>query len=423
MSKIGCGPSALSEFPLAKGYRNLNHGSFGTYPLSIQPILDKYRRDCEARPDLWIRWEYPKLLDRSREAIAAFVHAPVETCVLVPNATTGLNVVLRNLTYTKGDTVIYFPSIYGACEKTIMHLMETTPLSAHRLDSSLSVLDGDAICDSFRSAITTLRSRGQTPKVAVFDTISAIPGTRMPFERLTQICREASVLSCIDAAHSIGQIPLNLTQLDPDFFFTNCHKWLYTPRGCALLYVPVRNQHLIRTPFPTSHGFVPRVGQGINNPLPPTTKSEFVNNFEFVATLDNTPYLSIPAALEWRRRAVYKNLEGDEAIYTYLHTLAADSGRVVAEILGTEAMEQHPRSAFANVRLPLTSTASKAADVARGITDVVLREYDSFVLVYVYNGMLWVRLSAQMYLGIGDFEWVGKVLKGVCERVQRGSKL
>lgn len=43
----------------------------------------------------------------------------------------------------------------------------------------------------------------------------------------------------------LGQIPLDLHECDPDFFITNCHKWLHAPRGAALLYTPRRNHSLI----------------------------------------------------------------------------------------------------------------------------------------------------------------------------------
>ena len=60
------------------------------------------------------------------------------------------------------------------------------------------------------------------------------------FQKIVPVLRQHNILSIIDGAHAIGQIPLNLKQLDPDFFVTNCHKWLFSVRGSAILYIPKR---------------------------------------------------------------------------------------------------------------------------------------------------------------------------------------
>lgn len=63
-------------------------------------------------------------------------------------------------------------------------------------------------------------------KVAIFDSIVSMPGVRVPFERLTAASKELGVLSCIDGAHGVGQIDIDLGKLDPDFFVSNCHKYV-----------------------------------------------------------------------------------------------------------------------------------------------------------------------------------------------------
>jgi len=405
-------------------------GSFGTYPTELKAVLRELQDRAEAKPDDFIRYERPRRLDQSRVATARFINAPVEACVFVPNTTTGINIVLRNLRYKPGDVIIYFATIYGACEKSVRYVTETTDAEYAAVKYTYPVSD-DSLCHGFETVIKDLRSKGKTPKIAVFDTIVSLPGVRMPFERLTRICKQQNILSCIDGAHGISHIPLNLTELDPDFFVSNCHKWLLVPRGCAIFYVPERHHHLIRSTLPTSHGFVPEpdeYGNVINNPLPPTGKSEFVTNFEFVGTVDDAPYLCVEAALEWRGKLQWHDKTGEDAATAYCNHLAKRSGEIIRDILGTEVLENDEGTLgncyFSNVRLPLDAAeltggdAAKRNAIGQWILNTLLEEYDTFIAIIFYAGSWWVRQSAQVYLTEADFTWAGDTLKKICERAR-----
>lgn len=403
-------------------------------PKAVQARMRQHQDAAEARPDKWIRYDYPDLIDTSRQALADYLNVPVEEIVMIHNATTGVNTVLSNLVYEAGDVIIYFSTIYGSCEKTIEYMLETRPVESHRIDLTFPVSNA-AVVDRFQDAIKAIRSAGKNPRVAVYDTIVSMPGVRLPFEDLTKVCREENILSCIDAAHGIGHIALDLPKLNPDFWFSNCHKWLYTPRSSAVLYVPIRNQHLIRSTMPTSHGFQPRPKEGasvINNPLPPSSKSNFVEQFEFIGTLDNSPYLCVPEALAWRSRIRWQDKQGDEAVMSYCNHLARRAGKVVAEILGTEVMENQDGTLedcnFSNVRLPLSvqevfaGDHGKAVEAAQWMSKVMVDEHDTFLALLIHGDALWVRLSAQVYLVEEDFKWGGEVLKKVCEQAKERAR-
>ena len=430
IDSIECGKEAAKAFGFAHDYRNLNHGSFGTYPTAIRSVLRHYQDEAEARPDAFIRYDYPKLLDESRTAVADCLHAPVSACVFVSNATTGVNTVLRGLVFEPGDVIIHFATIYGACEKSVNYITETTPAESKKIAYTYPVSD-EWMCSAFEEAIKDIKASSKNPKVAIFDTIVSLPGVRMPFERLTALCRKHGVMSLIDGAHGVGHIPLDLGELDPDFFVSNCHKWLHVPRGCAVFYIPERNQHLIRSTIPTSHGFIPKPTENtINNPLPPSGKSDFVTNFEFVGTLDNSPYLCIPAGLQWRKKLRWGDKSGEQAIIRYTSSLAREAGAVVASALGTKVMENEENTLqncnFSNVLLPLSyaevagSEHAKAVQVGQWIAQVLVAEYSTFIAIIFYGEAWWVRLSSQVYLTAEDFEWAAKVLEEVCGRVKAG---
>ena len=211
------------HFLFAPNYTPLNHGSFGTYPKSVQKHFHEVQALAEARPDSFVRYQFPKMLDESRAAIAEYLSVPVDEVVFVPNATTAINVILRSLVFKKGDVIVHLSTVYGSVEKTVEYLRETTPLESVNVPVKYPT-DDQTLITKFHDAIKNAKAEGKTVRIANFDTISSLPGLKVPWERLVEVCKAEGVLSMIDGAHSVGQIPLNLANVQPDFFTSNCHK-------------------------------------------------------------------------------------------------------------------------------------------------------------------------------------------------------
>lgn len=288
-------------------------------------------------------------------------------------------------------------------------------------------MEDEDLLTLFRATIKASRDAGKSPRIAVFDTVSSLPGLRMPFAQLTAICKEEGVLSLIDGAHGVGHIHLDLSAIDPDFFVSNCHKWLFLARGCAVFYVPLRNQPLMRSTLPTSHGFVPKEAT-VLSPVHTYVDSEFLKQFDYTGTIDNTSYLCVAEAIKWREEVC----GGEQAIIEYNTKLTQDGGKVVAKILGTEVLDNATGTltdcCLVNVLLPLTASPTKISGkttvdpkhtttLINWIQEAVRDDYNSFLPVYYFQDQWWTRLSGQVYLDISDFEWAGNVLKEICERV------
>ncbi|KZT06166.1 PLP-dependent transferase [Laetiporus sulphureus 93-53] len=427
-----------------KDYVNLNHGSYGSAPLPVLFKCQELTVLAERNPDKFHRFTYMPLLEEARFHVADIVGANVDEIVLVPNATHGINTVLRNLEWREGDVILGAATSYGAVSRTIRYLADRSeqprPL-ALAIEYTFPMTHAE-ILDKFRARIKEIKNTypnveftdypsdspmyadGAEKKnkfVAVIDSITSNPGVLMPWKEMVRVCKEEGVWSVIDGAHSIGQeMNLNLsTEAKPDFFISNCHKWFYTKRGCALFYVPKRNQHLIKSSIPTSHEYVSP--NDPNSPAPADT--HFVKQHEWTGTTDEVPFLSVTAAVEFR-----KWLGGEAAINTYCHQLALDGGKRLAEVLGTKVLDETGQLTLSmtNVLLPLpveeTMGEVYSKEVLYKIYGILrekqLYEWNTYAAHYFHAGGWWCRCSAQVWNEISDFEYLGKAFNAICKDIK-----
>ncbi|KAF3061513.1 hypothetical protein GL218_03115 [Daldinia childiae] len=200
------------------------------------------------------------------------------------------------------------------------------------------------------------------------------------------------------------------------------------PRGCTVLYVPYRNQALIRTTYPTGEGYQP-----VEHRVKMSERNYFVSLFEKVSTVDTTPYICVTEALKFRTQVC----GGEENVRNYSVNLAKEGGELMAAVMGTEVLENRAGTLrdcfFTNVRLPLDVVAGESQEnqtgkvlardaqaVADWITKTTVEEYETFIATRYYAGAFWVRISSQIYLDRTDFEWAANVLLELCGRVRKG---
>ncbi|KAJ8063909.1 hypothetical protein OCU04_007759 [Sclerotinia nivalis] len=107
-------------------YHPLNHSSSSTFPECIRDHQHILQDVIESHPDIFLRYKYPELLAQSRSAIAPLLGVDITEVLIIPNATTGINDVLRNLGYGKYEVILYFRTVYGTCEKTLQSICDTS---------------------------------------------------------------------------------------------------------------------------------------------------------------------------------------------------------------------------------------------------------------------------------------------------------
>jgi Selenocysteine lyase len=104
----------------------LNHGSFGACPIPVLEAQTSFREQLEREPLRFFMREFEPLLDNARNQLAAFLGAGEDDLAFVPNATTGVNAVLRSLYFAPGDELLTTNQEYNACRNTLNFVAEGT---------------------------------------------------------------------------------------------------------------------------------------------------------------------------------------------------------------------------------------------------------------------------------------------------------
>ena len=100
-------PSSLAEhWNLEPNRIFLNHGSFGACPEFVIKEQRKWQEQIESEAVRLFEDEMPSLLKKAREVLADCLSCSAEDVALVPNATTGVNTVLRSLVFNEDDEIL-----------------------------------------------------------------------------------------------------------------------------------------------------------------------------------------------------------------------------------------------------------------------------------------------------------------------------
>jgi len=391
----------------------LNHGGLGATPRAVLDASNDLTLEIESNPDDFVWLRYESKLNEVRRQIARLVNVDMDECVLVPNVCNGINTVLRNIEWREGDVIIITNCTFNPIANAARHISQTYPFPAviqFPLNFPESREDLLVRWRKFlRGSASPLASSGSSQRrvVAIIDSIVSGPGLVMPWREMVQTCKEGGVWTVIDAAHSLGQERVDLSATQPDFWVSTTSKWLFARRGCAVLYVPKRNQHMIKTSLPTA----------FHAPFSPDT-STFGSRFAWFGSLDLTIALSIPAALRFK-----ESLGGEKRMNAYCRMLALAGGKRLADILGTREMDQSPGRAFtANmvlVELPLPADVVFSFETMRFFQIRLIEQHKVYASQTFHNGKWWTRASAAVYNDVSDFEKLGYALVEVCREIAK----
>ena len=279
MNDFPFGATLRPEWDLDPGLAYLNHGSFGVTPRAVLAVQDEWRRRIDRNPAGFMSTARTPMLRAAATTVAKHLGAEGDDLVFMENATSAANAVLRSLAFKPGDEILITSLGYRAVNHAAAYVASRAGATLVEAKIPLPVADADAIVAAVEAKLSP-RTR-----LAIFDHISSQSAILQPVARLIAAARAAGAEVLIDGAHVPGQLALDIPALGADYYVANLHKWLFVPRGTAILWARPDLQGELH-PLTISHGY----GGG------------FLAEFDWTGTRDLSGWLSAPDGIACHQR-------------------------------------------------------------------------------------------------------------------------
>ena len=383
----------MATWNLDPAFTHLNHGSFGACPVEVLDRQHELRQLMEANPVTFMLEHYQRLLEVERAAIAEFLHADTAGLVFVPNATYGVNSVLRSweARLSAGDEILVTDHAYNACRNAVEVTAARTGARVVVAAVPFPVSAPNEIVEAVLAAVSDRTA------LVMLDHVTSPTAIVFPVAQLVAEL-EPDIPVLVDGAHAPGMIPVDLAELGASFYTANCHKWLCAPKGAAVLHVAERHRDAVEA-VSISHG---------HNGQWPGSSSDFHGRFDWTGTDDPTARLSVSTAL-----AVVgaHHPDGWDGIRRSNHELVLHGRDIVADALGTTTpVPDAMVGSIAALRLP------DAGDTSDSVFDEVTARLRSEWQIEVPS-FTWpetpqrlVRISAQQYNTEADYHRLAEAL-------------
>lgn len=363
----------------------LNHGSFGACPSAVLAVQAALRLEMEREPVDFLVASLPARLNTSRQALSTFVGADPKDLVFVPNATAGVNAVLRSLAFGPEDELLLTNHTYAACRKTAEFVAERT-------GARVVVANLPFPCRSEEEIVASiLQSVSPRTRLALLDHVTSPTALILPVARLVSELRARGVDTLVDGAHAPGMVPLGLSDLGAAYYTGNAHKWLCAPKGAAFLHVH-RDRQARLHPTVISHGYT----------------AGFHAEFDWTGTTDPSPWLCIPESL----RLLGSLLPGGwPQVMATNRELTLRARTLLLQSLGIDApCPDSMIGSMASIPLPPPAVGSPAYGFDSAALHNWFRERGIETWLHA-NPVPLLRISSQLYNHLDQFKQLARLLE------------
>ncbi len=258
-------------------------------------------------------------IQRTYEALGQLIGCPARNVAVVENATAGFIQALSSVPWREGDVLLTTRNDYVSNQIMYLSLAERLGVEIVRANDHP---DGGVDVAHMEGLIHRRR-----PALVAVTHVPTNSGLVQDAAAVGRLCRVRGVPFLLDACQSVGQMPVDVEEMQCDFLTATARKFLRGPRGIGFLYVSDRVLDAGIEPLFIDMQGADWIDDDLYQPSPDARRFE---NWEF-------PYALV---LGMGEAARYAQDVGMESIRNRAHALASRARAELARLPGVTVQDR-----------------------------------------------------------------------------------
>jgi cysteine desulfurase family protein len=150
--------------------------------------------------------------------------------ILLPSATIALNTIINGLNWEPGDNVFYSPFEHNSVLRPLNAIKNKYHIKLHEIpvDPETQIYKLEKLKEMYEIIV---------PKAAFISHASNVIGLIAPIKELTSLTHKYGGITIIDGAQALGAVPVDLSDIECDYYIFAGHKNLFGPIGIGGIYI------------------------------------------------------------------------------------------------------------------------------------------------------------------------------------------
>ena len=212
------------QMPVCQKWSYFDHAAVGPLTLPARDTIQKWLIQATFEGDtVWPEWN--RQVSATRLQFAEIINAKPSEVALIPNTTSGINLVAEGFPFAPGDNVVTLENEFPSNLYPWLNL-ESQGVETRRVKCDHGKVDLNRV----------IQSCDQRTRIVSLSWIGYASGYRIDVAEAAERIHQAGAFFFLDAIQGLGVFPIDVASCGVDFLAADGHKWMLGPEGAGFFF-------------------------------------------------------------------------------------------------------------------------------------------------------------------------------------------